>query len=183
MLFRSVPWTNSLDPGCTNFTSHALLAGGYSVKSGTHLGASDNCWFYIGMSNRSASWGSVTNFYNFVTWNNSQSNSAPKATSPFSNSNYPFISHPKSSSALDVGDIIQIKFNSSSGYAYPNYGHNVMMTGESTYQGSLSHILITGRTRANQYKKNVKLNDAYPPAPNTNNGSGKNLYRGIKLSY
>lgn len=174
----SVPY-GSFSVDCTNFISHAFLAGTFSMLVGTNGTA--NCWYYKSMSDRSSSWSSVNNLFSFMTWNSN--NNYPKAVSYTSNDNTPFLYSPFPPNGFTSGDIIQIKYNYSGGYGYPDYGHSTMMTGTAGYQGTSYDILITSRTSAGSYNLNRKLREAYPPAPNTTSGSGNCLYRKIIVNY
>ncbi|WP_281170123.1 amidase domain-containing protein [Paenibacillus pinihumi] len=51
---------------CTNFVSHALLAGGAVVYDTNGTGISSTGWYYRRLSNRSSSFSGVPNLHNFL---------------------------------------------------------------------------------------------------------------------
>ena len=57
----------------------------------------------------------------------------------------------------DAGDIIQIKYNTTNGYGYPNYGHNLLVTSEVGYAGSANDILITCRKLVRLHTESMKF--------------------------
>jgi len=57
---------------CTNFVSHALLAGGAPMYSSSSSGITGpSRWYYRNLSNRSSSWAGVNQLYEFLTRNKS----------------------------------------------------------------------------------------------------------------
>ena len=154
---------------CTNFVSHCLLAGRFSMKSGTHLGSDG--WFFNSMNSRSSTWSSVNQLYNFIKSNTSSN--GPKCKTYTAVTNKAKVTGYSGSKKPQAGDILQIKFNSPGSYAYPNFGHSTIISSID----SNNFIHISYRTSSSSYKSNVRLIDCFPPAPNTTNGSGKNLYR------
>lgn len=82
----SVPYYDFSEiPGaydCTNFVSHALLAGGATLhdKGQSGITGSDQ-WYYRDLSNRSSSWSGVNELYQFLTRSNpGNSNKGPYGT-------------------------------------------------------------------------------------------------------
>lgn len=175
-----------LSPGCTEFISHCLLAGGFNQVVGGNL--QENGWYFKSVSNRSSSWAGVMPLFGWLSWSGN-TGTGPKASSYVSDTNtqYYYVQNDVIPAVINPGNIIQIKYNYSGGYAYPNYGHSTFVTGYSVvqYAGSLKIItpLITWRTSSSAYGSNVKLGDQYSPAPNTTSGSGGHLYRKINLNY
>lgn len=182
---QSVPFYN-FNPGCTEFISHCLLAGGFNQVFGQH--GYENCWYYRNVNDRSSSWAGVNPLFGWLSWNGN-TGSGPKAVSFFTNRNnlvnsWPFDQplpiHSKN------GNIIQIKYNWSGAYGYPNYGHSILVTGYSLESSSSPFLvtpLATWRTNSTSRGLNRKVIDVYPPAPNTTCGSGGHLYRAIDLNY
>lgn len=160
---------------CTNFISHCMLAGNFSMKSGTNLG--EDGWFYNSMSSRSSSWSGVNSFYRFV--KNNTSTAGPKKS--YINECFinPKVTSTTSSTQAKSGDIIQIKYNTVNAYGYPDFGHSTLVHRIS----DTSDIMITYRTSNDSKGTNVKLAEKYPPAPNTTSGSGGTIYRLIKIKY
>lgn len=60
---------------CTNFVSHALLAGGANTNDPGGNGISGSGWYFRSINNRSSSWSGVTNLYNYLV-NNTKANTA-----------------------------------------------------------------------------------------------------------
>lgn len=173
------PFNDAVSPGCTNFISHCMLYGGFKQRLGQN--GQENCWYFTSMSDRSSSWGGVTPLYNFLTAGYS---TGPTSSNITANSNYPFRAYPLVSSYWPApGCIVQIKYNYSGGYAFPNYGHCTLLTGFSGYAGSLDEYLVTYRTSSSSSSNgsNLKITEYKYPAPNTTSGSGGHLYRVIKL--
>jgi hypothetical protein len=104
-------FNDNLQPRCTNFISHCILAGGFHEKSGTNL--SEDGWYYNSISDRSSTWASVNALYNFLTYGYS---TGPIASRTLANSNDPYKYSPPPSNDWDIGDIIQIKYNYEDGY-------------------------------------------------------------------
>lgn len=127
---------------CTNFTSHCLLAGGTSESPN---------WYFNSLSSRTPSWSGVNQFYEFIVNNTGIGPQAEERTLAYS--------CPYSYTNWKTGDIIQIKY---SGYGYPDYGHNTIITGSyspSTYSYTPR---ITSRTSKNSYNRNEILTVEYP---------------------
>ena len=164
--------------GCTEFISHCFLAGGFKT-----VGNNDTalCWFQKnnsppGNGTRSSSWAGVEALYQFLKNKNRGSNDGgPRLNSNYSsnNTNVPYTSGDQ--------DIIQIKYNFTGGYNYPNYGHSVIITGEQSLQTFVKRPKITWRTTSTKFDINIYLDSRYPPAKNTTSGSGGHLYRMIAL--
>ncbi|MDO0826065.1 amidase domain-containing protein [Desulfosporosinus nitroreducens] len=127
---------------CTNFVSHALLAGGATVYDTGKSGISGTGWYYRDMNNRSSSWSGVINLYDFVTTNTTKGpggTSAIYSTSPGSNR---------------IGDIIQ--FHNGSVWI-----HSTVVTGTYPLDDRVG-ALVTGRSANGHYNDNTKASDVYP---------------------
>lgn len=59
---------------CTNFVSHAILAGGSVLYNTGNTGISSTGWYYKNLNNRSSSWSGVANLYSFLTSNTTSIN-------------------------------------------------------------------------------------------------------------
>ena len=173
--YSNATYYTGFENDCTNFISHCLFAGRFIMKPGTHLG--EDGWFFNSVNNRSSSWAGVTPLYRFIKGNTSSS--GPKTT--YINEKFisPKVTSTTSPTQARTGDIIQIKYNTSGAYAYPDFGHSTIV-----HQiDSSNDITITWRTSNSSKGTNVKLASKYPPAPNTNDGSGNHIYRLIKTQY
>ncbi|MCR4963703.1 MAG: amidase domain-containing protein [Firmicutes bacterium] len=149
--FSNIP--NNWD--CTNFVSHALLAGGANVYDTGGNGISSTGWYYRNINNRSSSWSSVTFLYNYLI-NNTHAN-APTGISSIYSHNL---------SAWATGDILQLKF-----YGNSDYGHSTIITQKKySKDGSRAYAYVTGRTSGTQYNNNQAADDMAP------GGSKRTIY-------
>ncbi len=130
---------------CTNFVSHALLAGGASVYDTGGSGISSTGWYCRSSGNRSSSWTGVTNLYSFTT------NNTTKGPGGYSTS----YSDPETDEWA-VGDIMQFKFDGS-------WGHSTVIGGIIFYENGTHSPLVTGRTGDDWYN--------YQELPEDVNGS------------
>lgn len=127
---------------CTNFVSHALLAGGATVYDTGNSGISSTGWYYRSLSNRSSSWSGVTNLHDFVTSNTT------KGPGGYS---YPYSTKPGD---LHVGDIVQF-------YNGSVWIHSTIVTGTYAIEERVG-ALVTGRSAYGQYNNNQKVGDMFP---------------------
>lgn len=156
--------------GCTVFVNHCLLAGGFKPQSGTH-GVSG--WYYKSQSNRSPSWQGVNSLDSFINSNSSSTGpTSSSRTNDIYTSNYANVFDNKGNS----GDIVQIKYNWTTAYGYPNYGHSTIITSKS---GS-SNVRIAWRTDQSS-GWNLSLTQNYPLSAQNWSGYGGCLYRLICL--
>lgn len=124
--------TNNYD--CTNFVSHALLAGGAALHDdgGSGIVGTDQ-WYYRSLANRSSSWAGVNQLKLFLVRSNpSSSNIGPYAeevTLNYANAFY--------------GDVVQYHNGSI-------WRHSTVVT---SYDGGVIHV--TGRTSDGNYNDNV----------------------------
>lgn len=128
---------------CTNFVSHALLAGGATVYNN---GNPASGWYYTNLSNRSYSWSGVPNLYNFLINNNTK---GPSGT----HQNY-FTFHEASAYPFVDGDIIQFHNGTI-------WRHSTIITG--FYQVGTNNLgaLVTGRTSPTMSNNNQKVADMF----------------------
>lgn len=128
---------------CTNFVSHALLAGGATKNTSS---ISSTGWFFNSMSNRSTSWSGVPYLYSFLT--RTTSTKGPKGTSltyaPFQApiTNRPYVN----------GDILQLHNGSV-------WRHSTIITGYYFLNSSKIGALVTGRTSASAFNNNDKADE------------------------
>lgn len=128
---------------CTNFISHALLAGGAKLNNN---GNASTGWWYSSLTSRSNSWSSVDYLYSYLT---SVHSKGPVAVSTqykiFDERNgYPF----------SVGDIVQ--------FGSP-WIHSTMIMGFYNYTPTSPYrygALVIGRTSPTQYNYNLKVEDS-----------------------
>lgn len=137
---------------CTNFVSHALLAGGATVYDTNGSGISSTGWYYRNLSNRSSSWSGVINLHDFLISNNTK---GPKGTSTSYTTFNPNNVYP-----YEVGDILQFYQSGS----FNNWRHSTIITGY--YNTSSSSVvlgaLVAGRTSPGVYNNNQKASEIYP---------------------
>jgi hypothetical protein len=133
---------------CTNFVSHALLAGGApQYDPGTSGITSTTYWYYRSTSNRSSSWAGVNELYSFLT--NGSTVKGPKGQS---------ISYaPYSTPTFVAGDILQCYSSS-----YGGWRHSTIITGTYPISSSLTGALITGRSGGSSGDVDMKAADKYP---------------------
>lgn len=125
---------------CTNFVSHALLAGGATMHDDGKSGIQGtDQWYYRSTANRSSSWAGVNQLYTFLTRSNpSNSNKGPYATEKELTYANAF-----------TGDIVQ--------------GHNGTIWRHSTVVTKFadSKVYVTGRTMPGAYNDNVLATSIY----------------------
>lgn len=130
---------------CTNFVSHALLAGG--AKPYKPSVNSDTGWYYNNLNDRSPSWTGVSFLYDFLTTNTTK---GPGGITTV------FTTNPATHS---VGDILQFKFGNT-------WMHSTIITGyddESTM--TCSYPAVTGRASADNFQDNWDARRVYPGNP------------------
>lgn len=131
---------------CTNFVSHALLAGG-ATKNTSSKG--DTGWFFNFLSNRSSSWSGVSNLYNFLT--RSSSTRGPKG----SHTAYSFFWASSTDRPYDAGDVIQFHNNSI-------WRHSGIITGYYSPDGYNLGAVVVGRSGKYMFNDHEKADDVYP---------------------
>lgn len=132
---------------CTNFVSHALLAGGAIVYNTGGKGISSTGWYYKDLNNRSSSWSGVPNLYNFLT-SNTTKGPVGKGIS------YTNIYAPSGNYPYQSGDILQFHNGSA-------WGHSTLITGYIAISGSTTNLeaIVTGRTSKTKYNKNQRQSE------------------------
>ncbi len=125
---------------CTNFVSHALLAGGATMHDNGKSGIQGtDQWYYRSTANRSSSWAGVKELYTFLTRSNpSDSNIGPYATEKtltYANAY--------------TGDIVQ-------GHNGNTWRHSTVVTKFENNQ-----VYVTGRTSPGQYNDNALATSIY----------------------
>ncbi len=146
--FSSIPGNYD----CTNFVSHALLAGGAVIYDTNNSGISPTGWYFRNISNRSSSWSGVPNLYSFIVNNYIK---GPAGTSIiYRTFNWYLPNHP-----YVLGDILQFYQSGS----YNNWRHSTIITEfYETSQPNVVGALVTGRTAVGQYNNNDKAELLYP---------------------
>lgn len=136
---------------CTNFVSHALLAGGAVVYDTGGTGISSTGWYYRSLSNRSSSWSGVPNLHTFLVNNTTK---GPAGTSLTYRTFDWFGTHP-----YQAGDVLQFYLSGS----YNNWRHSTIITEfYETSQVNVVGALVTGRTGVGSYNNNQKAETIYP---------------------
>ncbi len=130
--------TNAYD--CTNFASHALLAGGAPMHDDGGSGiVGTSQWYYRNLSNRSSSWSGVTQLGSFLLRSNpSSTNIGP----------YAELMEVSYANAYK-GDVIQYEYGGDS-----TWDHSTIVT---SYDGGVIHV--TGRTGDNWFNDNVPVHE------------------------
>ncbi|KAA8747954.1 hypothetical protein FE296_20195 [Paenibacillus sp. UASWS1643] len=138
---------------CTNFVSHALLAGGAITYDTNGTGIASTGWYYRSLSNRASSWSGVPNLYNFLVNNTTKGPAGTGTTySTFkynASAGYPY----------QIGDVLQFYLSGS----YNNWRHSTIITEYyETNTMSVLGALVTGRSGKNSYNNNQKAEEIYP---------------------
>ncbi len=132
---------------CTNFVSHALLAGGANVYDTGGSGISGTGWYYRNINDRSSSWSSVNALYNFLT-TNTKSNT-PRGISQMYSTN---------TGAWGTGDVMQFQ-DPSDGV----WWHSTIITVKNySSDGARAYALVTGRTNDYSNNDNQPAEEIYP---------------------
>jgi hypothetical protein len=129
---------------CTNFVSHALLAGGAKVHDTGGSGISATGWYYRNTANRSSSWSGVINLHTYLT-TNPGTNAGMHGTG---------VSYSTSGGgSFGIGDIVQFHNGSV-------WRHSTVVSGHSI-SGGVTHALVTGRTSPGVYNYYQNANTIY----------------------
>ncbi|MBQ8624455.1 MAG: amidase domain-containing protein [Oscillospiraceae bacterium] len=134
---------------CTNFVSHAILAGGTPTFDTGGWGISSTGWYFRDIVNRSSSWSGVAPLFDFLTHN--------EVRGPFGEyRRYEDIY----SGVFDFeeGDIIQ--FNNGDFWR-----HTGIITGFGYSPEGRLEALVTGRTDTGNYNDNTIASEIYPNLP------------------
>lgn len=129
---------------CTNFVSHALLAGGAKVYDTGGSGISSTGWYYRSLSNRSSSWSSVNSLHSFLT-----TNTVPNTLGGSSND------YSTRLGIWGLGHVIQFLDPGDS-----IWWHSCIITDRILYEDR-QYALCTGRTSASVYQRNVNAAEIY----------------------
>lgn len=137
---------------CTNFVSHALLAGGAVTYDTNGTGIASTGWYYRNLSNRSSSWSGVTFLHNFLVNNTTK---GPTGSSI----NYTTFHYFNSTHPYQIGDILQFYQSGT----FNNWRHSTIITEfYETSQTNVVGALVTGRTNKTTYNNNQKAAEVYP---------------------
>lgn len=132
---------------CTNFVSHALLAGGAKVYDPGNSGISSSGWYFRSISNRSSSWSGVPNLYNYLTTNKKANTAAGTGHTYTQNGAY-----------WGTGDVLQFAKSGSS-----TYSHSTIITQKKkSSDNTRSYAYVTGRTSKTSYNNNTAAADMFP---------------------
>lgn len=132
---------------CTNFVSHALLAGGANTNDPGGNGISGSGWYFRSINNRSSSWSGVTNLYNYLVNNTKANTAAGKGNTYTLNGAF-----------WGIGDVLQFKASGSSVYS-----HSTIIT-QKKYSDDRArcYAYVTGRTSKSSYNNNTAAADMFP---------------------
>ncbi len=138
---------NSFD--CTNFVSHAIMAGGAPVFDTGGRGISQSGWYFRDIANRSSSWSGVAALYNFLTQN--------KTRGPFGEKRrYEDIYG--GFFDFEEGDVIQFSNGSF-------WRHTGIITGFAYMPNGRLEALVTGRTDKINFNDGTPASYIYPDMP------------------
>ena len=125
---------------CTNFVSHALLAGGAKINDTGGSGISSTGWYYRNINNRSSSWSGVDQFYRYMT-TNTKANTAYGASYVYSTNG----------GMWSLGSVLQFDFE-----ADGSFNHSTIITKREQSDGRY-YAYVTGRTGDNKYNNNQSV--------------------------
>lgn len=132
---------------CTNFVSHAISAGGANMYDTGGNGICSSGWYFRNMSNRSTSWGGVTQLYSFLT-SNTKANTAAGIGK----------SYELSGAYWGIGDVLQLRKSGET-----NYGHSTIITiKKRSTDGKRCYAYVTGRSSKTMYNNNQAAADMAP---------------------
>ena len=139
---------------CTNFVSHALLAGGavmYNTGGASGGNPSSTGWYFVSTSDRSCSWSGVPYLYDFLTTNTTQGPSGQYMA-------YSIIYLVSGNIIYQSGDILQFKNDAGI------WRHSTIVTGYGMISGSITSVeaLVTGRSDTTHYNLNQRASEIYP---------------------
>ena len=134
---------------CTNFVSHAVLAGGTPVYDTGGYGISGTGWYFRNIYNRSSSWTGVVYLYNYIKNN---TNKGPTATELSYSNVYP----PTGYYPYVFGDLMQF-------YGSTEWIHSAVITSYIPVSGSSTTLEagITFRVSSSTYALNMRQSDEY----------------------
>ncbi len=119
---------------CTNFASHALLAGGAVLNKTSTSGST--AWYYVSLNDRTSSWSGVDKFYSFLTHNTTLGPAGKK------------VDYTPNSSSFELGDVVQFKASSSSS----TWSHTTIITKREN-----NETYVTGRSSSTKYNDNDRV--------------------------
>lgn len=132
---------------CTNFVSHALIAGGAKINDTGGTGIRSTGWYYRSLSNRSSSWSGVEELYSYMTTNKKANTAAGDGHIYTLNGAF-----------WGIGDVLQLKYSLKS-----KYTHSTIITiKKKSADNTRSYAYVTGRTSAKQYNNNQAAADMAP---------------------
>ena len=136
---------NSFD--CTNFVSHALVAGGARMYDPGEDGISSVGWYFRDVDNRSNSWSGVPYLHDYLVNNEVANTAAGNSYTYTTNGAY-----------WGVGTVMQFKYAGGS-----RFRHSTIITlKERSSDGTRSYAYVTGRTNKVSFNNNEPAEDVAP---------------------
>ncbi len=132
---------------CTNFVSHAVLAGGANINDTGGSGISSTGWYYRNLDNRSSSWSGVNEFYQYLTTNNTYNTAAGISNIYTLNGAF-----------WGIGNVMQFDFNNDGSYTHST----IITVKKKSNDGTRSYAYVTGRTGDGSYNNNVSAEEECP---------------------
>jgi len=143
---------------CTNFVSHALLAGGAPMNVSNTPGIQGTSfWYYTSNANRSESWAGVNQLHTFLT--RASTTRGPVGTTASATFSAPPYNPESMYATYDQGDIMQFH------NGVDRWRHSTIVTGYYRVGGSNSTTcgaLVTGRTGVNSFNNNQTAETVWP---------------------
>lgn len=134
---------------CTNFVSHAVLAGGTPTFDTGEWGILPYGWYYRDLNNRSSSWSGVAPLFDFLTQNKVRGPVGEyRRYEDIYSGNFDF----------EPGDIIQFSNGDF-------WRHTGIITGFGYAPDGRLEALVTGRTDSGLYNDNTLASEIYPGMP------------------
>lgn len=121
---------------CTNFASHALLAGDAVMNKTSTSGST--AWYFVSINDRTSSWSGVDKFYSFLAHNTTLGPAGKKYAYEANSENF------------ELGDIVQ--FRSKDEEREDEWTHTTIITKKST-----TETYVTGRSSSTKYNDNDKV--------------------------
>lgn len=132
---------------CTNFVSHAVLAGGAKIYDTGNSGISSTGWYYRNIDNRSSSWSGVDYFYRYMT-TSTKSNAAAGDSYMYTHNG----------AWWGLGYVMQFDFDGDS-----SFDHSTIITVKSySSDGERAYAYVTGRTGDDRFNNNQSADDMSP---------------------
>lgn len=129
---------------CTNFASHAILAGGGKMYDPGKSGISSTGWYFRSINNRSSSWSGVPYLYNYLVGNKKSKTLGGFGKTYSLNTTY-----------WQVGDLVQFKY-----YSGGPWRHSGIITQKKPVQDNRrAYAYFTGRSSPKSRNDNISVSD------------------------